>query len=115
MLEEYIKEWGREYDVDPSRITVQYNTIDDKYMGLTTFSHSGALCIAKIDINKVFEDRALAAKCVLWHEFCHAELWVKEGKSDGHGDGWMKRHWRKPVLALLDYVYAKVLFAFLKK
>ena len=63
----------------------------------------------------LFRKGTLAYNATLWHEFCHAEKWIKDGTTDGHGIEWNKRLWRKPFLYIADMIYVPLLFAILKK
>ena len=69
---------------------------------------------ARIEIHQIFKGYPLAIKSVAWHEFCHAEKWFKDGKTDGHGSAWRDRMWRKPFLCLLNYTYTSLLYWKLK-
>ena len=113
----WIDLWCKEYDIeDPETIDAVYDWINDETIGLCTF-HYGDAHMPRwcwIQITDVFKGYPLVTKCVLWHEFCHAEIWIKEGRSDGHGWEWNKRLWRKPILYILDNTYTKLLFAILK-
>lgn len=114
MLQDLIEGWCDEYGTDASRIMTQYSNLGQHLMGLTTFKHNEkGECTALIDVHTCLEDHPLAVKAVAWHEYCHAEAWVADGQTEGHGDKWNSRRWRKPVLVILDIFYAKVLFAFI--
>ena len=115
-LKKQVEEWGKEYGVYYDDIHPTYTWIDNHTLGVTLFksgyNYIDRSCIIKI--TDVFIDHPVASKAVLWHEFCHAEVWIKDGKTEGHGDKWNGRLWRKPILALLDTFYTQILFMFLK-
>ena len=114
-LGKQIREWCREYGITDDVIYPSYHWIDEHTLGITYFKHDIVQCrICNIRITDVFKDYELASKSVLWHEFCHAEVWIKEGKTDGHGSAWNGRLWRKPILFILDYIYTQILFAIVK-
>lgn len=115
-LAKQIKEWCNEYNLNLNDIMVEYSWIDSHTLGKTSprADYSPYRRWSKITITDVFKDYDIASKTVLWHEFCHAEVWIKEGKTEGHGDRWVGRLWRKPLLALSDYIYTNILFLFLR-
>lgn len=57
-----------------------------------------------ITISKKFRNCPYLFNSILWHEFCHAEYYLKTGDSDHHSEGFHKRQWRKPILAIGDYI-----------
>lgn len=110
-----LKEWCKEYgNMDINLLHIETKWIDDKTLGLCTFKNTDGKKWCILNVTNLLHNYPLAYTCVLWHEFCHAELWIKEGKSDGHGDGWVGRCWRKPLLYILDLTYTKILFEILK-
>ena len=115
-LKKQIEKWGKEYNVNYDYIHPTYTWIDKHTIGVTLFksevNKKDRSCIIKITC--VFINHPIASKAVLWHEFCHAEVWIKEGKTEGHGDKWIGRLCRKPLLTLLDGVYTHLLFMFLR-
>lgn len=115
-LKKQIEEWGKEYDVNCEYVEPTYTWISKNTMGLTSFrvKPDTKLRGCFIKITDVFIDYPFASKSVLWHEFCHAEVWIKEGKTEGHNDKWNGRLWRKPLLALSDYIYTNILFLFVR-
>lgn len=114
-LNEQIREWRREYCITEDVIYPTYRWIDEHTLGVTYFKSDIIQCrICDIIITDVFKDYELASKAVLWHEFCHAEIWIKYGKTDSHSSAWNGRLWRKPILALLDYIYTQILWLCVK-
>lgn len=115
-LEKQIKEWCNEYGLNPECISVEYKWINNHTLGICYFKW-GAKQLGRcsiVYITDVFSNYTLASKAVLWHEFCHAELWITEDESEGHSDRWVGKLWRKPILFILDCIYTKILFAFVK-
>lgn len=104
-------DWCREYEIDYEDIQLVYtNRLKPKNMlGLTTFKYDtfgNRYCIVEID--DVLKNDFLRVS-VMWHEFCHTEPWIKDGISDGHGDNWLRRLWRKPIYAIGQWL-AKVVY-----
>lgn len=114
MLQEYIEKWKKEYSIEQATITASYKWINSHTLGLTHHKNDVNGRYNTIDITDVFENHSIASIAVLWHEFCHAEVWIKEGVSDGHSNRWVGRCWRKPILYLLDLIYTKILFEICK-
>ena len=105
--------WAKSYGVDPTGfVGLWSDEIGDNIMGLCSYHYDGARRYVKLHVTYRFKEYPLAAKCVLWHEYCHGDKWVKEGKDDpsAHGSAWKDRCWRKPILFILDYTYCKILF-----
>lgn len=102
-----IDEWYKRYGIDRDDVLWRYGLFDKpKTMGRTTYLNQHYAVIhrwAVIWISETFRNRPLMTKAILWHEFCHAEQWIKHGMSDHHGVGFLRRQLRKPVLFLLDY------------
>lgn len=114
-LRKQIRKWCIEYKIDCDDIIPIYQWIDEHTLGITYFKRDIVGCrICDIKITDVFMDYEIASKAVLWHEFCHAEKWLKDGKTDGHGNAWNGRLCRKPILFILDYIYTQILFAIVK-
>lgn len=99
--------WCAEYGIERSMIKESYAWIDKHTMGQTICKSGHCVVI----VTSIFQDRPIAARAVAWHEFCHAEKWLRDGSSDGHGLQWLKRLWRKPILFLLDFTYCNIVFA----
>ena len=102
--EEYLKEWCKEYSIDFYNLISEYRDLGKSTLGLTTFKREYGISnrIAIISINTRLEKHPFLTTPVLWHEFCHAEVWIKEGKSDGHSDKFTSRMLRKKLLWFLD-------------
>ncbi len=109
MLQELIKEWSTQYGVDHTKIQSCYSNLGNHLLGLTSYPSRDPRT-ARIQVHEFFEDYPLASKSVLWHEYCHAEKWLKDGRTDGHGSAWLGRCWRKPLLTILDLFYTQILF-----
>lgn len=103
-----IAKWTIEYDV-PGTIEVYYEDLGRKLEGITYYSKD----LAKIYINNRFAEHEIAVTGVLWHEYCHAEKWLKDKTTDGHSSAWYKRLMRKPIYALYSF-YATLLFTFVR-
>ena len=54
------------------------------------------------------EDYPFAWHSIAWHEFCHAEPWVKDNVAQGHSLPWVKRILRKPWY-VIGCVYAQII------
>ena len=118
MIEEYINEWCKEYNVD-NNITILFEKISDSVLGITYHSYEGSMKkrVSKIYLNeKLLKTPCskLNIKATSWHEFCHAEVWIKDGHTDGHGKEWNKRLWRKPLLYIWDLFFEQICWLFKK-
>lgn len=76
--------------------------------GITYFEGSKERS-ARILINESLLDMPLSLRASTWHEICHAEPWIKEGRTDGHGMEWLDRLFRHPFLALWNLTIEKIL------
>lgn len=56
-----------------------------------------------LEINKRFENDYITSYVILWHEFAHM-MNVLINKQSGHGTGWMKCWFRKPLLTIPAYI-----------
>lgn len=68
-------------------------------------AYPSRLCCA-ISLGQKFpwETRPLFRDAVLWHEACHAKLYLEDGQSDGHRKEFKKLRRSKPVYWLADMV-----------
>ena len=100
VISKYLDQWIEEYQV-PGTITL---FVDDKLvpLGITTFSKDHCDIFLKAELTT----SRFAFNGVLWHEFCHAEIWLKEGRTEGHTTPWVKRMLRKPIY-IIGSIYAQ--------
>ena len=110
----YLNDWCNQYEVPIERITFGYDELGDHYLGMSYHKWRKDERITDIRINVILIRYRLAVMAVTWHEFCHAEKWIKDGQTDGHGDAWSRRLWRKPFLAFYSMLPAKIVFAYAK-
>lgn len=110
-----LEEWKTEYGLERYAICFEYADLDGTLMGLHTPKRMlDGERFSLIQIDSVFKNSEFCCKCVLWHEFCHAEKWLKDGKTDGHGSEWNGRLWRKPLLYIGDGLIVPFVYPFLK-
>ena len=118
MLSKSISEFCKEYDVPREAIDDRYMTdsqLGHNIIGMTWFKWSPDIePICTLGVIEWFAKYPLATHAVAWHEFCHAESWIKSRESDGHNKRWIGRMWRKPLLYILDSTYVDILFLILK-
>ena len=115
LIYHHLNKWCVEYDIEVCNIEpcITDRLKEFNYLGLTTFKYDTfdiRYCI--IEISDVIKNEFLFTS-VLWHEFCHCEPWIKDGISDGHGDKWLRRLWRKPVYAISQWI-AKLVYGDIK-
>mgnify|MGYP004584305985 CR=1 FL=1 len=98
--------WEAEYSVPLSTyirfIGFQHFT-DEKLLGRTWMKQKDDYLFCEIALSEKL-DKDWKIKAVLWHEFCHAWAYCDTGKSQSHGWEWVKRFWKKPVMAVLDLI-----------
>ena len=70
-------------------------------IGLTTIYQNKGTTKIEIEITTTL-DKDWQIKAVLWHEFCHAWAYCDLGDYHSHGWEWVKRFWKKPIMAVLD-------------
>lgn len=56
-----------------------------------------------LQINKRFENDYITSYVILWHEFAHM-MNVLVNKQSGHGAGWLKCWFKKPLLTIPAYI-----------
>ncbi len=112
-----IQKWCKEYNVpfkfdDGFLIKVQIIELDKHKLGNCKYYKERVRNACVISISDKFREHYFLFDCILWHEFCHAEYYLKTGDSDHHSEGFHRRQWRKPILAIGDYI-AKFINPFL--
>lgn len=107
-LYDWLDEWCYNYDVPKGYIGATFMKLH-KLLGVTSFSYNEEKDnIAQIEIKEYLRNYPFACKSVCWHEFCHAEVWVRDGYTDGHSTAWVKRMLRKPWY-VIGCVYAQII------
>ncbi len=115
---EDVENWLVEYGCNNDNfkpIHIYIDILEKNKLGNCKYYDGGIMtpvphCI--ITISNKFTKYPFLFKSILWHEFCHAEHYLKTGDSDHHSEGFHKRQWRKPVYAIGDYI-AKFINVFL--
>lgn len=100
-----IFKWGKEYceSVNYFIKFKGFNDLGKKTLGHTLYiTEKGRTRIVIELSNRLDKDWQIRA--VLWHEFCHAWAFCDTGKSQSHGWEWVKRFWKKPMMAVLDLI-----------
>lgn len=96
---ELLTEWCCRYGVEPDEVGFGgYFKMPGDYMGRCFLRHP-----CRVEISKVFKDWPFWAKVVLWHEYIHAEAYIKDEYTGGHF-GWpfFGRIIRKPFLFIMQ-------------
>ena len=103
-----ISDWQKEYDT-PGYIEVIDMELKS-VLGYTIFHKD----LASIRMNNVLLGSVFAYTSTLWHEYCHAELWLKGSKNPGHTNKWIKLMARKPWY-VIGCVYSQFYYKLHKK
>lgn len=99
--------WEYDYCV-PKEILADFTILKDK-LGITKFyKYDNGDYWSYIYIKEYLKVHPFAYTSVLWHEFCHAEVWVRYGYTDGHSTAWVKRMLRKPWY-VIGCIYAQII------
>lgn len=114
-LQSMVENFCDEYGVDSSRISIDYGELDKNTLGLCSFMRLGSECHSLITISRRLKAYPLYTKATVWHEFCHAEVWVRDGYSDGHSTAFGKRLFRKPFLWLIDVWTSKLAWIYIRE
>ena len=102
----------RTLDMSEDDVTVCHDLLKDTVLGETRFEY-GPPRHARITLQPRLGDYPAMEDAVLWHELCHAEPWVHEGKTQGHSWPWLVRLFKIPELALMDMIVG-LLWLFVK-
>ena len=111
----YLNTWCEQYGVDRNEITYACEDLGDHTLGVSRYRRVSGERFADVRIHECLRDYTLTRRAVSWHEFCHAERWLKTGTTDGHGSEWLKRMWREPFLAIYDIFVASIVFTIVRK
>ena len=106
-LYDWLDYWCYSYNVSKGCIDAKFMKLH-KLLGITSYDYVfyHKKRIAKIEIKEYLRIHPFACKSVCWHEFCHAEVWIRDGYTDGHSTAWVKRMLRKPWY-VIGCVYAQ--------
>lgn len=102
---DYIKQWCAEYDVPPD---IEVHPDNPPHLPKDVLGQTWARTASDghrysvIDVQQCIPRDSMTYHALLWHEFCHAERWLKDGTKDQHNEAWHNRLWRRPVLAFWD-------------
>lgn len=113
-LAKSLKGFCNEYDIDWADIYYDYEPAQymSGYLGICRYKyHNDRSRYCIIGVRDIFEPSTIASHVIAWHEFCHAEIWIKNGTTDGHSVAWIKRVMRKPLTFIGGEFY--LLFAYL--
>lgn len=108
-LNKLISHWCKEYNISVYIIDSKFSKLH-KLLGLTSFSYweFNKIPVANIEIKEYLKDYPFAWQSIAWHEFCHAEPWVKYNITQGHSTAWVKRMLRKPWY-VIGCIYAQII------
>lgn len=96
--------WQAEYSVPASahiRFIGFHHFPNKKLLGVTWSYQMYGRLYCKIALSDRL-DKDWKIRAVLWHEFCHAWAYCDTGNTQSHGWEWVKRFWKKPMMAVLD-------------
>ena len=96
-----------EYGISEGMIALSYEDLGPHTLGTTKYLDDGS---ADVIIHERLRDFPLTRESVAWHEFCHAEHYIRTGTSDHHEYTFYLRLLRKPLLAAWDLIGAKLIF-----
>ena len=113
-----LKQWCDEYGIDPNTVHwCGYNDLSGTTMGICRhickpYQHPCYFC--EIYLDTKWKDNPLGwlETSVIWHEYCHAEAYIEDGKSNDHDEVWKAKRNRKLKYVIGD-VFAKFLFPIL--
>ena len=89
-----MSDWYDLYSVPMNLINWSWTDFDKaSVMGRTHYCE-GPPRWAHIEISKVFAGHGIMLRAIRWHEYCHAEPWIKYGVTDGHSVGFLRRQLR---------------------
>lgn len=106
-------QWCKRYDIKVGRVSFDGYTscLPSDIGGRCYYYYMDYQRNARIKIHEKIKNRCFLTKVALWHEFCHAELFIKKGET-GHNYKWYLKTIRKPILFLgqlyLIYVWRKM-------
>lgn len=117
-ISEDVERWLVEYECNNNKykpIIIYIDILKKNKLGNCKYYNESDItpirhCV--ITISQKFAKYPFLFKSILWHEFCHAEYFLLTGDSDHHEKGFHKRQWRKPILAIGDYI-AKIVNGFI--
>lgn len=84
-------------------VTVVHDLLKNSVLGETRFEY-GPPRHCQIILQPRLMSYPTMNETVLWHELCHAEPWIHEGRTEGHSWPWVMRMLKLPTLALYDLV-----------
>ena len=113
-----LKQWCEEYGIDPNTVHwCGYKDLSGTTMGICRhickpYQHPCYFC--EIYLDTKWKDKSLGwlETSVIWHEYCHAEAYIEDGKSNDHDEVWKAKRNRKLKYVIGD-VFAKFLFPIL--
>lgn len=99
-LSNKIIDWGNKYlAIYKYTVALTYSDLGSNLLGNCHWGNYTFL----LQINKKFENDYLTSYVILWHEFAHM-MNVLINNQSGHGTGWMKCWFRKPLLTIPAYI-----------
>ena len=110
-----LKKYCDEYGIDFEDITYDYEskrTLGD-YLGICRYKRRADQSrYCQIGVLNIFVPDVMATDIIAWHEFCHAERWIRDGINDGHTMPWVKRVMRKPFKFILGECYLLIAYIY---
>ena len=109
-----LNEWCKEYGIDKEVTFKGWENMNEGnrfVLGRCNCYPSGWCAIY---LGKNFEDRSLGflEMSVLWHEYCHAEAYLEDMKSNAHDNVWKAKKKRKMKYVIGDAI-AKMVYPLL--
>lgn len=90
--------WMMDDGLFDSSIKAGYSNLEAGVMGRTVFGYP-CYCL----VSHVYMEHPILTKCILWHEYSHAWLYLTSGKI-GHGWAFWRKLWSKPWYAIVPFV-----------
>ena len=81
----------------------------DRSFGETSYP-SRYQCAISLNERYPWDSCSLFRSAVLWHEACHAKLYLEDGKSNGHDEEFQKLRRSKPLYWIADGIMKFVWF-----
>lgn len=99
-LSKALYEWEYRYLLNYNfKCSIVYSDLGSNLLGNCHWKNYTFL----LQINKRFENDYLTSYVILWHEFAHM-MNVLINNQSGHGAGWIKCWFRKPLMTIPAYL-----------
>lgn len=113
-IQNQLDAWATVYGIDPRKITfVGYENLDSGgHFVLGSCAYYPDHCRIRLGDHYVDRKLGFLEMCVLWHEYCHAEAYLEDMISDGHGKVFKEKRKRKMKYVIGD-VFANLAYPFM--